>query len=130
MSDHPNARRFRDGYAAFAKGDFAALDDLFDENIRWNQPGRSQLAGTYEGRTAVYEMFGRLMQLTEGSFATEPVTVLADDETGVAVCRTTGHRGNVRADITDAHIVRFREGLITEFTAATTGQYDLDELIG
>jgi hypothetical protein len=70
------------------------------------------------------------MQLTEGSFATEPMTVLADDETGVAVCRTTGHRGNVRADITDAHIVRFQDGRVTEFTAASTDQYALDELIG
>jgi ketosteroid isomerase-like protein len=130
MSDHPNARRLREGYVAFAKGDFAALDDLFDENIHWTQPGRSQLAGTYDGRQAVYEMFGRLMQVTEGSFATEPMTVLADDETGVAVCRTTGHRGDVRVDITDAHIARFREGRVTEFIPASSDQYALDELIG
>ena len=130
MSDHPNARRLREGYVAFAKGDFAALDDLFDENIRWNETGRSQLAGTYEGRTAVYEMFGRLMQLTEGSFATEPTTVLADEETGVAVCQTTGHRGNVRADITDVHVFRFSDGRVTEFTGASADQYALDELIG
>jgi ketosteroid isomerase-like protein len=130
MSAHPNAQRLREGYVAFAKGDFAGLDELFDENIRWNQPGRSQLAGTYEGRAAVYEMFGRLMQVTEGSFATEPTTVLADDETGVAVCRTTGHRGDVRAEITDVHVFRLRDGRVTEFTAATTDQYALDELIG
>ena len=130
MSAHPNAQRLREGYVAFAKGDFAGLDELFDENIRWNQTGRSQLAGTYEGRAAVYEMFGRLMQVTEGSFATEPTTVLADDETGVAVCRTTGHRGDVRAEITDVHVFRLRDGRVTEFTAATTDQYALDELIG
>jgi ketosteroid isomerase-like protein len=29
MTEHPNAARIRDGYAAFAKGDLAALNDLF-----------------------------------------------------------------------------------------------------
>ena len=74
-------------------------------------------------------MFGRLMQLTEGSFATEPMTVLADDETGVAVCRTTGHRGDVRADITDAHIVRFQDGRVPSHRRVVD-QYALGELIG
>jgi ketosteroid isomerase-like protein len=33
----------RDGYAAFAKGDFAVLNDLIAEDLFWREPGRSQL---------------------------------------------------------------------------------------
>ena len=34
MTEHPNVTRMREGYAAFGKGDLAALDELFAEDIR------------------------------------------------------------------------------------------------
>jgi ketosteroid isomerase-like protein len=55
MAEHPNVARPKDGYAAFAKGDFAALNDLFAEDLLWHGGGRSQLAGEFRGREAVYE---------------------------------------------------------------------------
>ena len=80
MTGHPNVDRIIDGYAAFAKGDFAALNDLFAEDIMWHEPGRNQLAGDFRGREAVYEMFGRLMEITAGSFHLDLQTVFANDE--------------------------------------------------
>ena len=32
MAEHPNVTRIKDGYAAFAKGDFAVLNDLFADD--------------------------------------------------------------------------------------------------
>jgi ketosteroid isomerase-like protein len=63
MAEHPNVARIRDGYAAFAKGDFAVLNDLFAEDVLWHEAGRNQLSQEYRGRDAVYEFFGRLMEL-------------------------------------------------------------------
>src|ERR1700761_5053249 len=85
MAEHPNVARLRDGYAAFAKGDFSVLNDLFAEDLLWHNPGRNQLAGDYLGRDAVYGLFGRLMELTEGSFQLDIQSVFADDEHGVAL---------------------------------------------
>ena len=68
MAEHPNVARITDGYAAFAKGDFAVLNDLFAENLLWHASGRSQPAGDYRGRDAVYGFFSKLMEVTEGSF--------------------------------------------------------------
>ena len=65
MAEHPNVARIRDGYAAFAKGDFAALTDLLAEDLVWHQGGRSQLAGDYRGREAVFGYFAKLMEVTE-----------------------------------------------------------------
>ena len=45
MTESPNIARIRDGYAAFAKGDFAALNDLFAEDLLWNDNGRNQISG-------------------------------------------------------------------------------------
>ena len=49
MAEHPNIARIKDGYAAFAKGDFAVLNDLFAEDIVWHASGRNQLSGDYRG---------------------------------------------------------------------------------
>ena len=82
----------RDGYAAFAKGDFAVLNDLFAEDLLWHEPGRNQLAGDYRGRDAVTGTFGKVMEVTEGSFHIDLHAVLADDEHGVALVVTTASR--------------------------------------
>ena len=130
MSEHPNVMRLRRGYEAFGKGDLAALDDLFAEDIRWTIPGRGQLAGTYQGRQAVYAMFGRLLELTEGSFRVEPRKVFADATDAVVVVTSTAHRGERSVEVLNVHVSRLRDGQVVEFREATTDQYAMDELIG
>jgi uncharacterized protein len=130
MTGHPNVARIKDGYAAFAKGDFAVLNDLFAEDLLWHEPGRNQLAGDYRGRDAVYGFFGRLMEITEGSFSLEVQAVYADDERGVALVVATASRAGRSITVQDAHIFGFRDGKVVEFWNASTDPYAYDELIG
>lgn len=130
MAEHPNVARIRDGYAAFAKGDFAALNDLFAEDLLWHEGGRNQLAGEYRGREAVYGLFGKLMEVTEGSFHLDLHAVLADDEHGVALTIATASRGGRSITVNDAHVFHMRDGKVVEFWDAPTDQYAFDELIG
>ena len=130
MSEHPHVALLREGYEAFDKGDYAALDELFAEDIRWHEPGRNQLSGTYEGRTAVYELFGRLMELTEGSYHKELRALLADDSNGVGIVDVRAHRGDRSYSVRSAHHFRFSGDRITEFWEATTDQYAIDEVMG
>jgi uncharacterized protein len=130
MAEHPNVARIRDGYAAFAKGDFAALNDLFDPDIVWHVAGRSQLTGEYRGRDAVYEFFGKLMEVTEGSFHIDLQAVFADDERGVALAVGAASRGGTSIKVNEAHVFRMRGGKVVEFWDASTDQYAFDELIG
>lgn len=47
---HPNEDLVRDGFAAFGRGDIDALRDrYFAGDIRWHVPGRSPVAGDYDG---------------------------------------------------------------------------------
>ena len=115
MSEHPNVGRIKDGYAAFAKGDLAALNDLFAEDVLWHVSGRNQLAGEYRGRDAVYGFFGRLMEVTEGSFHLDVRAVLADDAHGVALVVTTGSRAGRSITTNDAHVFHLRDGKIEVF---------------
>ncbi|NEK56923.1 hypothetical protein GCU56_03435 [Geodermatophilus sabuli] len=131
MSEHPNVQRLRDGYDAFGKGDFSALDDLFAEDIRWHEGGRSQLAGHLEGRAAVYDLFRRLFELTGGTFRLDVRTAFADDTDGVVVAVASGRVGNRSFDqLMEAHIWRFSDGRIAEFWHAQTDQYAVDEVFG
>ena len=130
MAEHPNVARIRDGYAAFAKGDFAALTDLLAEDLVWHQGGRSQLAGDYRGREAVFGYFAKLMEVTEGSFHVDVHAVLADDEHGVALTVATASRGGRSMTTNDADVMHLRDGKVTEFWTASTDPYAFDEVIG
>jgi uncharacterized protein len=130
MAEHPNVARIKDGYAAFAKGDFAVLNDLFAEDLLWHVGGRSQLTGDYSGREAVYGFFGKLMEISEGTFHIDLHKVLADDEHGVALATTTGSRGGRSMAVYAAHVFHLRDGKVTEFWDGSTDQYAIDELIG
>ena len=130
MAEHPNIARIRDGYAAFAKGDFAVLTDLLAEDLVWHQGGRSQLAGDYRGREAVFGYFAKLMEVTEGSFHVDVHAVLADDEHGVALTVATASRGGRSMTANDADVMHLRDGKVTEFWTSSTDPYAFDELIG
>jgi uncharacterized protein len=112
MAEHPNVARIRDGYAAFAKGDFAVLNDLFAEDLLWHDAGRSQLAGEYRGRDAVFGLFGKLMEVTEGSFRADLHAVLAGDEHAVALVVITASRGGRSVEVNEAHVFHMRGGKV------------------
>lgn len=129
MSDHPNVDRIKEGYAAFAKGDFAVLNDLFADDILWHVGGRNQLTKDYRGRDEVYGFFGRLMELTQGSFHLDLHAVFADDAHGVALVVVSASRGGKSLRTNEAHVFHLRDGKVTEFWDATTDEYAMDELI-
>ena len=130
MSEHPHVAQLREGYEAFGKGDIAALDELFAEDIRWHEPGRNQLAGTYESRAAVYEFFGRLMEVTEGSLHIERRTILADDDPAVALVDIPARRGEQSFAVTNAHVFRFAGDRVVEFWEMSGDQHAVDAVFG
>jgi ketosteroid isomerase-like protein len=130
MSEHPHVTLLRGAYEAFGKGDLAALDDVFAEDIRWHEPGRNQLSGTYEGRAAVYAMFGRLMELTEGSFRVEVRTVLADDDSAASIVDISARRGENSYSVTNVHVSRFAGDRVAEFWETSGDQYAVDAVLG
>jgi len=130
MAEHPNVTRITDAYAAFAKGDLAALEDFFAEDVLWHEGRRNQITGDYHGREAVFGLFGKLMEITEGSLRVDPHAVFADDEHGVALVVVTASRGGRSIEVNEAHVMHLRDGKVVESWTASTDQYAFDELIG
>jgi ketosteroid isomerase-like protein len=122
--------RTRKGYAAFDSGDVQAVIDLLADDIVWHIDGKSKYAGTYQGKQAVLELFGRLVQ--DGLQQKHDLhDVLANDQHIVTLSTVTAtYQGrSVSAQTVDvAH--ENAEGQLTEFWRVSAGQADFDALVG
>jgi ketosteroid isomerase-like protein len=124
---HANEELLRRGYDAFAKGDIPTVMGLFDENIVWHVGGRSPLAGDYKGHEEVMGFFGKIVELSGGTFSIELHDVLANDEHAVALVRARAERNGRRLDTTEVDVFHVSNGKVTEFWAAPTDLYAEDE---
>jgi ketosteroid isomerase-like protein len=68
----------RRGYAAFNTGDVDTLVTLFSTDVCQHVPGQGPLAGTYKGIEAVLGYYGKLAELTDGTFRADLVDVHGD----------------------------------------------------
>jgi ketosteroid isomerase-like protein len=82
----------RDGFRAFAAGDMAALGGLFDANAAWHSQPTGILIGEYQGRDAIFAMFGKLHQETAGTFRSTPIAMAATGDKVFVQTETTGER--------------------------------------
>ena len=125
---HPNEDLARRGYAAFAAGDMATLDDLFADDIVWHVSGRGPLSGDYEGKEAVIAYFGRLAQETGGNFRIELHDMLANDDHVVALTAASAERqGRSLDNARGVQVFHIRDGKVTESWFHSGDQYADDE---
>jgi ketosteroid isomerase-like protein len=122
VANHRNADLIRDGYDAFLKRDTATLEDLFAEDAVWHAAGTSPIAGDYRGRDAVLALFRKVDELSGGTFRIDVHTVMADEEHGVALIRSTARRGDKRLSAQSVNVFHVRDGKITEVWQASEDQ--------
>jgi uncharacterized protein len=77
MAAQENKRSAQDAYAAFSKGDAEGAMRDIDDSIEWTVRGDNALTGTYNGKQAVGEMWGKL---TEKDFRSEPHDYVAEGD--------------------------------------------------
>jgi ketosteroid isomerase-like protein len=83
----------RRGYEAFNAGDMDTLRTILARDIVQHSPGHSQLAGEYKGIDAVLAYYGKLAELTGGTFRADLVDVYGDGKGHVtAVHQVTANR--------------------------------------
>lgn len=125
---HPNEDLVREGFAAFGRGDIDALrDQYFAGDIRWHVPGRSPVAGDYDGVAQVVEFFGRLFELSGGTLRLELHDVLANDEHAAALYTVHAEREGRRLEDNTVNTFHMRDGKVTEVWTHTTDLYAIDE---
>jgi ketosteroid isomerase-like protein len=81
-----NKQAARDAYAAFSRGDAEGAMRDIDDSIEWIVRGENALTGTYNGKQAVGELWGRFMSK---DFRTDPHDFVAEGDKVVVL--TTVH---------------------------------------
>jgi uncharacterized protein len=115
-AQHANVQRAQRAYEAFGKGDMATVSELMADDVVWHVGGNNPLSGEYKGKDAVFGFFGKLMQVTGGSFKLEVHDILANDEHSVTLVRATAEKDGKKFDARAVHITHpDSEGRVKEF---------------
>lgn len=131
MAHHPNEELLQRAYDAFNRGDLDALRGLVAEDIQVHVPGKSQIAGDYAGVDDFFGLFGKLAELSGGTFKVTPHAILADDDHGAVLSVDNASReGRDLKDHKTFQVFHLRDGKITEFWPLSTDDYVTDEFWG
>jgi len=94
-----NEEAVRKGYKAFGEGDMDTLRSLFASDAVHSAAGNNPLSGDYKGVDEILGYYGKLFELSEGTFAATLQSVTAEgDDTVVAKHRNTGKRNGKTLD--------------------------------
>lgn len=105
------AQRF---LGAFAAKDVAAARACLAPDVAWIVPGRTRISGRYQGPDEVLAYFGKLRELTGGTWKATPIDLLAGKTGVVLLSRGEGEREGRRYDATYCLHLRIDDGLIRE----------------
>src|SRR5436190_22019954 len=108
MGTQENKQAAQDAYAAFSSGDAAGAMRNIDDSIEWTVRGDNALTGTYNGKQAVGELWGKF---TSKDFRSDPHDFVADGDKVVVL--TTVHLEGETAE--GADVLTYRDGRLVSF---------------
>lgn len=126
---HPNEDLLRRGYEAFGSGDMDTVLTLFDDGIVWHSGGSNQVTGDYRGHPEVMGFFGKLMELSGGTFRVEIHDVVANDTHGVVLVTVHGERDGQTLAVRSADIWHLADGKATEHWTFAEDQGAFDRFL-
>lgn len=86
MGAQENKQTAQAAYAAFNSGDAEGAMRDIDDSITWTVRGKNALTGSYKGKQAVGELWGKFLG---GGFRTAPHDFVADEEKVVVLTTVT-----------------------------------------
>jgi ketosteroid isomerase-like protein len=113
-TDGPGVMGMRRSFDAFAKGDLDTVRANFTTGVVWTNLGDNPLSGEHRGWEQVERMFGKLFELTDGTFAMNVLSIVGDarhavaiyDETATIKGVTETHRACMVAELTPEGLTR------------------------
>jgi ketosteroid isomerase-like protein len=119
----------RRAYQAFNEGDGATLTEVFAEDAVWHAGGDNAISGTFGSRDATFGMFGKLAELTGGTYRVQPTDVTADGDSVTAHHRATAQRDGKSLDMPSTIRFTMVDGRIAEATETLSDQATFDAFI-
>jgi ketosteroid isomerase-like protein len=107
---HPPEQRIQDAYAAFGRGDLEGYLQVCTADFSFRVPGKGGISGTWVGKQGMYELAGKAMAETAGTFREEVEDVLANDRHAVVLALHRFSRNGTAKEYRTAHVYEVREG--------------------
>lgn len=123
-----HARLARELYDAFGAADVSRLEGLIAEDAVWEVPGRSELAGSHQGRAAVLDYFSRLKTL--GNFQATVLDVMGSDAGAAVIARARGTCAERQYAGDYCLLLTFRQGQVRRAQLFLEDTYAFDALFG
>ena len=111
---------------AFLKGDIATVKDCWAEDIKWYFPGRSQLAGVFNGKEEILKHLNAGSQLG-GRFELLPKAYFGDEKYGAALYTLTSFRNGKTLIESRIMLCKIENEKVVETRIYPGDQYALDE---
>ena len=110
---------------AFLKGDVAAVQDYWSENIVWYFPGRSMLAGVFHGKEDVLRHLAPAKP--EASMKLTPLAYFGDEQYGAVLYEVTSSLKSKTLTETRVMVCKINNEKIVEARIYPANQYALDD---
>lgn len=107
---HPHSQLLEKLYADFSKGDLRAVLDACSDQMTFQVPGKSPLAGKYDKKTFVPGFAAKLQELSGGTLQLEVHDIMASDRHAVALATAKLTRGGKTLEYRTVHVWRFEGG--------------------
>lgn len=102
-------------FQSLSVGDFALLGSVLDDNIIWHQPGNGALSSTYTGKDAVFALFGKFMQISQGSFKIDRVhSIMSNGNLVTATLHFSAHKPGSSISMDGVDLMKVQNGKIVE----------------
>jgi hypothetical protein len=126
MRTQENALVLQRGYDAYASYDIDALNDLISDDVALHVPGRHPLAGDYQGKSAMWEYFGRVAEISGGRGGFAVHSIAADDDHAIGLVVATAYNGEQAFVRQTVHVWHVVDSKLTEFWEASLNQHAED----
>ena len=111
---HPLEAVIREAYAAFGRGDIDGYLAACTPDFTFNVAGQGGICGNWTGQNGLYELAGKAMAISAGTFSEEVEDVLANDRHAVVLARHRFVRDGSSKDYSTAHIYQVRDGRLAQ----------------
>ena len=123
-----NEEIVRQGYKAFGEGDMDTLRSLYAPDAVHSATGNNPLSGDYKGVDNILGYYGKLFELSDGTFSAELKSVkLEGDHTVVATHHDSGQRGGKTLDQDETLTFTISDGKFTRLEENHSDQAAYDD---
>jgi ketosteroid isomerase-like protein len=120
MAEHPDVTLVKRGYEAFNSADISTLTEIIADDAVQTMVGDNLVSGEFKGRDNILGMYGKLAELTNGTYKVDIEQTFTDGNgTVVVVHRQTATREGKSLDNRQALIFRVVGGKVVSLTDAS-----------